>query len=276
MKRPAISVLGMLLVCHTIVGGAQQERDVQGSKDHPILSRMLNYYISGYQENRYDVHEFYDEADNEFVIEGHKWIIEYTLREGYTPPGQLNVFQNHINAVKKIGGDILYDRGLYMKVVREGLETWIEVWATDDGSDYRLTIVQRTALEQEVVADPEAMAKDIEASGHVAVYGIYFDFDSYAVKPESKPTLEAISELLRIRPDLNVYIVGHTDMTGTLAYNMDLSSKRAQAVVDVLVRDYGIASARLQAQGIGPLCPVSTNRTEEGRKLNRRVELVEK
>jgi len=70
--------------------------------------------------------------------------------------------------------------------------------------------------------------------------------------------------------------VGHTDMTGTLAYNMDLSSKRAQAVVDVLARDYGIASDRLQAQGVGPLCPVSTNRTEEGRKLNRRVELVER
>lgn len=266
----------MLCVCLITTRGTQQEKDVKGSRDHPLLSRMMNYYISGYQENRYDVHSFYDETDHEYTIEGHKWIIEYTLREGFTAPGRLNVFQNHINAVKKIGGEILNNRGLYMKVAHEGLETWIQVWATDDGSDYRLTIVQRTALEQEVVADPKAMARDIEASGHVAVYGIYFDFDSYYVKPQSKPTLDAISVLMKTKPDLNVYIVGHTDMTGTLEYNLNLSAKRAQAVVNALVSDYGVASSRLTAQGVGPLCPVSSNRTEEGRKLNRRVELVEK
>jgi OOP family OmpA-OmpF porin len=64
-------------------------------------------------------------------------------------------------------------------------------------------------------------------------------------------------------------------MTGKLEYNMELSLKRAESVVDALVNTHGIAASRLQAQGVGPLCPVSTNSTEEGRKLNRRVELVE-
>ena len=135
-----------------------QEEDVEGSKDHPLLSRMKNYYISGYEELQYDSHDFYDEEDNEYIIEGRKWVIEYTLRDGVVAPGELKVMKNYINAIKKIGGTILFDRGLYMKVAKGNKESWIEVWASDDGSDYTLTIVERTIMEQEVVADPEALA----------------------------------------------------------------------------------------------------------------------
>ncbi|MDH5386669.1 MAG: OmpA family protein, partial [Candidatus Aminicenantes bacterium] len=107
------------------------------------------------------------------------------------------------------------------------------------------------------------------------VYGIYFDLDSYTIKPESEPTLQAIADMLKANSSLKVYVVGHTDMTGKLDYNMELSLKRAGSAVDALVNTHGIAADRLKAQGVGPLCPVSTNSTEEGRKLNRRVELVE-
>jgi outer membrane protein OmpA-like peptidoglycan-associated protein len=124
------------------------------------------------------------------------------------------------------------------------------------------------------VADPEAMANDIEKTGHVAIYGIYFDFDSYVIKPESGPALKAIAEMLEANSSLKVYVVGHTDMIGKFEYNMELSKKRAEAVVKELVNKYGIQANRLKAKGVGPLCPVSTNKTEEGRKLNRRVELV--
>lgn len=252
-----------------------QEQDAEGSKDHPLLSRMENYYISGYEEFEYDSHEFYDAEDNEYVIEGHKWVIEYTLKEGFAPPGQLKVRQNYINAIKKIGGTILFDKGVYMKVEAENKESWIEVWVSSDGSDYTLTIVERTVMKQEVVADPDALAGDIKASGHAKVYGIYFDLDSYTIKPESEPTLQAIADMLKANSSLKVYVVGHTDMTGKLDYNMELSLKRAGSAVDALVNTHGIAADRLKAQGVGPLCPVSTNSTEEGRKLNRRVELVE-
>jgi outer membrane protein OmpA-like peptidoglycan-associated protein len=130
-------------------------------------------------------------------------------------------------------------------------------------------------MEQEVVADPEAMAGDIKTTGHASVYGIYFDLDSYTIKPESEPTIKAIAEMLKANSSLKVYVIGHTDMTGKLEYNMELSGERAEAVVNALVDRYGIAADRLKAKGVGPLSPVSTNRTEEGRKLNRRVELVE-
>jgi outer membrane protein OmpA-like peptidoglycan-associated protein len=162
-----------------------------------------------------------------------------------------------------------------MKVAKGGRETWIEVWASDDGSDYELRIIDRKIMAQEVVADPSALADDIKKSGHVAVYGIYFDFDSHRIKPESEPALSAIAKMLKANPSLRVYVVGHTDMIGALEHNLELSSRRAGAVVDSLKSKHGIAGDRLAGKGVGPLCPVSTNKTDEGRKLNRRVELVE-
>lgn len=268
--------VALLLSLFCAIPALAQEQDVSGSEDHPLLSRMDGFYIWDYSEFEYESEDFYDADDNEYVIAGHKWVIEYSLREGLVPPGQLNVQQNYINAVKAIGGEVLYEDGVYMKVVREGKETWIYLWVNDDGSDYTLTIVERSAMEQEVTADPAALAGDITRSGHAAVYGILFDHDSYVIKAESAPTLQAIAELLLAESSLNLFLVGHTDMTGSIDYNMELSANRAQAVVDALVERFGISADRLTAKGVGPLCPVSTNRTEEGRRLNRRVDLVEK
>jgi OOP family OmpA-OmpF porin len=275
MKFRTKGLIFISLFCLITGLAFSQEEDVEGSKDHPLLSRMENFYISGYEEFEYESHDFYDAEDNEYVIEGHKWVIEYTLKEGFTPPGQLKVRRNYINAIKEIGGTILFDQGLYMKVADDNKETWIEVWVSSNSLDYTLTIVERTIMEQEVAADPAALAGDIRTSGRAKVYGIYFDLDSHEIKPMSDPTLQAIAEMLNANESLKIYVVGHTDMTGQLDYNMELSLRRAESVVDALINTHGIAADRLQAQGVGPLSPVSTNSTEEGRKLNRRVELVE-
>jgi hypothetical protein len=111
----------------------RQEKDVEGSRDHPLLTRMENFYISGYEELDYESHDFYDEEDNEYIIEGHKWAIEYTLKEGVRLPGQLKVRRNYANAIKMIGGVILDKQGRYMKVTKDGKESWIDVWVDDDG-----------------------------------------------------------------------------------------------------------------------------------------------
>jgi len=278
MKKKCLLVMVLLIIffyaTSSLIFG--QEQDISGRRDHPLLSRMNNYYIDEYAEYDYDSHEFYDEKDNEYIIEGHKWIIGYTLKEAYEPPGQLKVRKNYINAVKGIGGKILWDRGVYMMVELEGKEIWIDLWVDSDGSDYRLTMVEKTVMEQEVEADPEALSEDLKTEGHVAIYGIYFDYDSATLQSESEPTLKTIAQMLKQDHALAVYIVGHTDMTGSLEYNMDLSQKRAESVVDALVNTYGISPSRLQAMGVGPLCPVASNQSEEGRQLNRRVELVER
>ncbi len=122
----------------------------------------------------------------------------------------------------------------------------------------------------------EEMALSLSAEGRVSLYGVQFAHDSDALTPESDPTLKEIAKFLAATPDRQVFIVGHTDMTGGYDYNIDLSKRRAASVVTALTKRYGVAASRLQAAGIGPLAPVAENLTEEGRALNRRVELVQR
>ena len=126
-----------------------------------------------------------------------------------------------------------------------------------------------------VTVNAAALAGDINRTGHTAVYGIYFDTGKADLKPESDAAISEISKLLEQDSSLKLLVVGHTDNVGTLASNMDLSKRRAAAVVQALTARHGIAAARLIAQGAGPLAPVASNGNEEGRAKNRRVELVQ-
>jgi len=118
------------------------------------------------------------------------------------------------------------------------------------------------------------MAKQIAASGSVRLYGIYFDNDLAELKPQSKPTLDEVGKLMTGDPALKFKVVGHTDNLGTAEHNLDLSTRRAQAVAGALVHDYNITTERLKPIGAGATQPVAANDTEEGRAKNRRVELV--
>jgi OmpA-OmpF porin, OOP family len=250
-------------------------KDRKGSSDYPLISRMPNFWIAAYQESEYDSHTFRDSANNKINIEGHKYFIEYRLKKGGQEPGRLMILNNHENALKKIDAEILKrtKKDLNCKVTKEGKEIWIQVRALD--RLYRLTIMEREQMEQKVTVNPDALFGDIATSGHAAVYGIYFDHDSANIKQESKPSLKAITDMLKANKSLKLYVVGHTDMTGGFEYNVGLSLKRANAVVKALVNEYGIAAERLAGKGAGPLCPIGSNKNENGRKLNRRVELVE-
>jgi outer membrane protein OmpA-like peptidoglycan-associated protein len=129
-------------------------------------------------------------------------------------------------------------------------------------------------MNQDVVADANSLASSIKESGKVAVYGIYFDTGKSILKPESKPALQEITKLLKADPNLKLYVVGHTDNTGTFDANIKLSMDRAAAVVNSLVSEYSVNASRLRGYGNGPTSPVASNDTEEGKALNRRVELV--
>jgi len=250
-------------------------KDRKGSSDYPLISRMPGFWIAAYQESEYDSHTFRDSANNKIIIEGHKYFIEYRLKKGGQEPGRLMILNNHENALKKIDAEILKrtKKDFYCKVTKEGKEIFIQVHALD--RLYRLTIVEREQMEQKVTVNPDALFKDITTTGHAAVYGIYFDHDSATITQESKPSLKAIADMLKANKSLKLYVVGHTDMTGGFEYNVGLSLKRAHAVVKALVNDYGIAAERLAGKGAGPLCPIGSNKNDNGKKLNRRVELVE-
>ncbi len=114
----------------------------------------------------------------------------------------------------------------------------------------------------------------LAAEGRVATRGIFFDVDSDVIRPESTPTLRDIGDMLDSHPDLSLIIEGHTDSEGEDNYNLELSERRAQAVVRYLVDVQGVSANRLSAAGLGESAPVADNATPEGRQQNRRVELV--
>jgi len=101
---------------------------------------------------------------------------------------------------------------------------------------------------------------------------ITFDVDRAIVKPEFRSTLGSVAGTLRDYPSTTIDIIGHADATGTDAYNMDLSLRRANAVAQFLT-DAGVQPQRITPQGRGSQQPVASNATPEGRAKNRRVEI---
>jgi outer membrane protein OmpA-like peptidoglycan-associated protein len=192
----------------------------------------------------------------------------------------LQKIRNYENAAKAVGGKVVWDAingsnegEATLRLQKGASETWVYINAYI--YDYSLDIIEKQAMAQEVTVDAAAMASSIADNGSVAIYGINFDSAKSDIKPESAPAIDEIAMLLTNNPTLKVGIVGHTDMVGDPAANMKLSQARAQSVINELVSKHGIAAARLIAFGNGPWAPVASNKTDEGRARNRRVELVE-
>lgn len=127
----------------------------------------------------------------------------------------------------------------------------------------------------QVKVDARAMGQGLAQAGHIALYGIHFASDSATLQPDSDATLAEMAKLLQAQPALKVWIVGHTDTSGSLAHNLALSQQRAEAVVKALTARYKVATGRLAAKGMGPYAPVASNRNDAGKAKNRRVEMVE-
>ena len=185
--------------------------------------------------------------------------------------------RNFENAVTKLGGTVVMGSKTKdtLRLGKDGKDVWVQVTAEFTGK-HSLVIVQRGAMKQDVVANAAVFSNDIRATGHAAVYGIYFDTGKSEVKPESDPALVEIAKLLTADAALQVNIVGHTDSVGSVESNMALSQARADAVLRALTGKHGIAVSRVKAYGVGPLAPVASNDTDEGKSKNRRVELVKR
>lgn len=122
--------------------------------------------------------------------------------------------------------------------------------------------------------DQPQIEQQLQQNGRAEVYGIYFDFGSANIRPESEPVLKQISDVLEKNPAWKLEVEGHTDNVGGDAFNMDLSRRRADAVKKALVERYRVRPDRLTTAGFGATRPKESNDTLEGRARNRRVELV--
>lgn len=322
------SFLVLIISCLLLVDITAQ-KDIAGSKDHPLISRYPGSVILYFDEQDYTQYSIatgpvtgYKTISEWKNVEGKFTRLYYELEDNTTIT---QIFTNYQKAMEKAGFEILakglfkdrnvakevgggswlgtfYEKNSFPansiilmgagsstsggtcfiagKLVKGGGAAYVIVAGkeySDKKKIYMIDIIEETKMEDDLIKiSADEMLKGIKAEGKIALYGIYFDFDKSDVKPESEPTLKEIATLLLKDPKLNIYIVGHTDMKGSLDYNVTLSKKRAESVVKELTTKYGIIKNRLTSDGVGPLAPVSTNETEEGRKLNRRVELVAK
>jgi len=309
------------------------QEDVEGSEDHPLVSRFQGSAINQYRQRDFDEYllPLGPWRDGELAesrpLEGRVTRLVYTLPEGTSV---LEAYRSYLRALEEAGFEALFEcasrecgsgflNSVYLESANDIEEDFspLEAFyfrssfddehvgekrylaarlARPEGDVYvSLAVLGPTtmtslgywkdhnyaALDLVEVQPMEAgrvtagqMREEIDRAGHVTVEGILFDFDEAVLKPESRPALEEIAALLSENPDLRVYIVGHTDNAGTYEHNLDLSRRRAAAVVDALVTSHEIDRNRLMAIGVGPVAPVASNDTEAGREQNRRAVLV--
>lgn len=272
MKRSvAMAVLAVL--CLLPLALPAQEADEEGCKDHFLLTRMKGYLI-GSCESNFDAVEFYVGEDKAQTLEGQKTLINYFLAEGQPTPSELQILRNYANAVKAIGGTVVYQSDIYisLKIVKGTSQVWVAVDTANSGTVYSLTILEIGEMTQDVTAGD--MLAALNKDGRIALQ-IHFDTGQATIKPESQKIVGEIAALLKANSGLQVSIEGHTDNTGTPQGNKTLSDARAKAVVEA-VAGLGVEAARMSAVGWGQDKPVADNTTEEGRAKNRRVEVVKK
>ena len=326
MKKIIIPAFAQIFICFFFIAFASDvlAEDVEGSKDHPAVSRYEGSEIKDYDFREFDEYTLLlgkvvhapgepgnRKAEKSEGLEGKVTRISYYLPEDRST---LEVFRNYEGALKEAGFEILYTCGnkecggrdfnhevveynsmfgdnysdqryLAAKLPRDEGDIYVSLYTvkntTGGGKDRNHIYTQVDVIEVApmkegmVTVDADAMAEEIFETGSISIYGIYFDFDKAEIKPQSAAAIKEIATLLKNNPNLRLFIVGHTDNKGGLDYNIDLSRKRADAVVAVLVEEHGIDSARVTPRGLGFLAPVASNKTEEGRAKNRRVQLVE-
>jgi outer membrane protein OmpA-like peptidoglycan-associated protein len=228
------------------------------------LGYQVLFSCAGMRDCGADIADFYVDENN-----GKKLTDNNMLKNVYSG---MSVQEPQAYVAKLPGGEA----DSYLFVFAAYQDNYVEPEAGDRVAVFVEQVLTEPMQQRMVLIEADELARGLSDEGRIALYGITFDFDRATIRPESRPQLQQMAELLRERQDLEVFIVGHTDNRGNLDYNMDLSKRRAEAVVEALADDYQITRSRLTPMGVASLAPVASNATEEGRAKNRRVELVAK
>jgi outer membrane protein OmpA-like peptidoglycan-associated protein len=246
---------------------------VYGGVDRGWSEIYLNYRKAFAEEGFEILAEGSSDTRRGADVGSRQWLEVYLRTNPPTVPGEVSTIAAGTSTA---GG-----QGVFVASAdRAAGPVYVVVTVEQHAEDYvgtLIDIVEVQAAQTGLVAvDAEAIGTDLEEKGRVVLDGLYFDFDTATVQPRSAQALAAVAEHLAAHPERQFYVVGHTDAKGAYGYNRELSQARAQAVVEALVADYGVSRERLYAQGVGPLVPVFSNATDDGRARNRRVELVER
>ncbi len=292
---------------------AGQRPDAPNSSDHPLISRFEGFYIGKYQEVEFDQYLLplgpaekgsFPKAK---TLEGKVTKVSYQMVDG-ARPSLFQMIKSFETALESKKADVLFScqkaecgtgnddlitqmviqGNMLNEYMRFGSHAFQAYRFSSEGKSYYAAFYFREEKNQAAyelhVVELEEMdldkvsLGDIEASmeetGKMAFYGIEFDFGKATLRAESEEALDAMAEFLKKNPDKKFYIVGHTDNVGNYDTNLGLSQKRADAVAAALKARHQIPEDRYSTIGVGPVSPVASNESEEGRARNRRVELV--
>jgi outer membrane protein OmpA-like peptidoglycan-associated protein len=257
------------------------EPDAEGCKDTPVLTRLPGCKILRCESKEFDAMDLQIGAIRESGDAPMRTLEGVTDMVTYVCPARLSSLQivrNAEGALKTAGFTVVFSGrmgGDTPIVTAQKGPRWVQVYGEpwNEFSGYVLQTVKVQAMAQEMTATAETLARELDKSGRVAVYGINFDTGSATLRPESDKVLSQIAAVLTANPSWSMRVEGHTDNVGQKAANLALSEQRAAAVVDWLTK-HGVSRTRLISLGMGDASPVADNGSEEGRSLNRRVELV--
>ena len=270
----------LLIAGISSVATGQEDNSECLDKSFHIFTAMNGYYLEWCKETEFGKYEFYvDRGARSIEKKGKFREVWYRRKSDETRAvSGLQIHENYLSAIKAAGGVVVEnsDETVY-RTTYEGKELWIFVNANTNAKDqdnYGIMSVEVDVLKQEVSAHD--IKGSIDTQGSIALYGIYFDTGKAAVKEESKKAINEVALYLKENPDVNIFVVGHTDNVGLYSDNLKLSKARGEAVKSYLVTHYQISPERLAGDGAGPLCPVTSNDTDEGKKMNRRVVVVKK
>ncbi|MGN7727061.1 DUF4892 domain-containing protein [Luteimonas sp. 22616] len=295
------------------VPAAASDDGAAGGADHPLVpryegARMIRRESDAFTD--YPLRTGKARATGTRTLEGALTRLTY---EGPRDRSVLEVFRNYEAVLRQAGFETLYSctraecgdirkeiesgerymllwgagdhRYLAAKLPRREGDAYVALYVTRNGGGgpakgramVQLDVIEARPMEDRmVVVDADTLRGDLARDGRATLYGIQFDFDRDTLQPGSAAQIGEIAGLLRHSPALAIRVVGHTDGKGASDYNMALSQRRATRIVDALAREHGIARGRMDAVGVGATEPVASNDTEEGRALNRRVEIVER
>jgi outer membrane protein OmpA-like peptidoglycan-associated protein len=267
--------------------GPQEEKDEEFRGHRRYFSEFVDLegkvtriqYAVNIEEGIFKVFKNYEQALKQA---GYQILFTTSDQESSWPFWNETVY-HHEWGINPVRGDQFRDpfgrngfRFLSAKGTYRGNNIYFAIFINPDQDDIIITqdVIEINPMESGLVTAAK-IKEDIELSGFVSIYGIYFDTDKAVIKEDSIPALKEIALFLKNHSDKKYYIVGHTDNVGNLSYNMDLSQKRAEAVMEALVQEHGIDELQIEAYGVASLAPVTSNATETGKAKNRRVELVE-
>jgi len=277
-------ILFTLLLSSIAYGSFAQEDNPEClDKTFSFFTIFDGFYLQRCEYSDYSEYKFVlDHGYTPVIKEGVYRMVEiHKKADSKRTVSGLQIMRNHINAIKAVGGEVTKEEGsdifkTVFKTTYNGKELWIFVAVSNisDVEYYGIYSIEVDVMNQEIGA--QDIKGKIASTGKIALYGILFDTGKADIKPESDKALSNLATYLKENPQVNVYIIGHTDNVGDDVMNQKLSLSRAESVINSLVSKYGITATRLTGRGVGPYCPVALNDTEEGRALNRRVEIVKK